>query len=321
MMRTALLCLLALGVGLSAQAADLLGELRAEAEAEMAAAARAEVKTATVPGDGFLRGKMVPKTTINLATGVADYQFEYACLRDDQGRRVEAGQPLAELGMPKPSAANWYSGGFLDVVLQGTGLVNVAPEITTLQRPAGRAGVQFVWPHPAGKVTAQFLTCSFDPYLYVLLELPPGATREIKLLCYPNSFAPPRDRWLTTAARDLPHRDNLREDLAAAERAWVLYSDRSADPLRPPANGPCGLVLLPDQVAGVRLEMGVAERPDWPAMQNYGVLTTVTPAANATRLGFALLDCAPTTWRQAREQLAADAPTVQGRLRELLGGQ
>lgn len=313
--------LVALALPATARAEDLLGDLRTEAQAEIAAAARVEIKTATVSGDGLLRGRLVPKTTINLGTGVADYQIEYTCLRDDRGRRVEAGQPLSELGMPKPSAANWYSGGFLDVVLQGVGLVNVPATSEALALPAGRAGVRLTWPHPAGPVTARLITCSFDPFLYLLLELPAGTGRQIRLLCYPNAFAPPRDRWLTTSRRDLPHCDNLREDLAPDERDWVLYSDRAADPLRAPSNGPCGLVLLPEQAAGVGLEMGVAERPDWPPVQNYGVLTTITPAAEARRLGLALLDCAPTTWRQAQEQLRAEAPRVQTRLRELLAAE
>ncbi len=298
---------------------DLLSELRAEARAEVAAAAKAEIKTETVPGKGKLKGREVEQITAMLTTGEADYELKYACALDDDGeRRLEMGGTLAQLGMSAPSPANWYLGGFIDVVLNGVGLVEVPATVEAMNLAEGSAGVRFIWPHPAGTVSASFRTFSFDPFLYVVVDLPEAEAREIRLLCYPNSFHKPRDRWITTPMRDIRNRMDLLQSIEPDERGWLLYSDRAGDVVAVPVTGPCGLVLLPEQVTDLELAMGQPERPDWPAIQNYGVFTTLALEPETRRLCFALVDFLPMTWMQAKAKLAADTRQVQAKLRGLL---
>jgi len=300
----------------SLSAEDSLFDLRAEARQEVAAAARVEVKTTTTEqGKGEAKDMQVEKKTVALSTGEAVYTLEYVCATDEAtGRRLEQGMTLSELGMATPAPANWYQGGFIDVVLDGEGLVHVPAKIDTLQVPEGSAATRFTWSHPRGEVTATFRTLSFDSVLYVTLGLPAAASRRVTLLCYPNSFQLPRNRWITTPNRDVQHRDNLIETLGREERDWVLYSDRSADLVAAPTTGPRALVLLPDQMESVRLAMGRPERPDWPAVQNYGIMTDLTPVPAVTRLSFALIDFLPMTWTQAEARLREET----SRVREIL---
>ena len=299
-----------------AAADDLLTDLRASAQAEVTAAARVEIKTKTIAGTGDAEHREVQETLVTLATGETTYQLQYDCVTDEQGRRLPMGQTLSELGMSLPSPANWYQGGFLDVLVDGLGLAQTPATIEDLKLPAGQAGVRVRW----GKsVTLDLRVYAFDPTLYAVLQVPETKKAELELLCYPNSFAIPRDRWLTTAKRDLQHRDNLREALVAGERDWVLYSDRSADLVQAPKNGPCALVLLPEQWSEVTLAMGEPERPDWPAVQNYGVITRLKPADGQTRVAIGLIDFLPMTWLSAKANVTQQAPAIQARLRELLG--
>lgn len=308
------------GLHYVACAEDLLGPLRTEVEAEVSAAAHVDVKTTTVQGRGEAMHQTARETIVSLATGEATYRLQYDCAVDEQGQRLPFGGPLSELGMPAPAEANWYDGGFIDVLLDGQGLARVPATITPLPQPPGSAAVRVTWPHPAGTVTLTFHVYAFDPVLYATLELPAAAQRQVKLLCYPNSFGLPRDRWLTTPRRDIQHRDNLRETLAAAERDWVLYSDRAADMVQAPTTGPCALVLLPDQWSSAVLAMGEPERPDWPAVQNYGIITTLASQAGQTRLGLALVDFLPMNWTAARVTLQRDTQAIQGKLKTLVSG-
>lgn len=300
----------------AAAADDLLSDLRASAEAEMTAAAQVAIKTKTIAGTGDAVHHDALETQVTLATGETTYQLQYDCATDELGRRLPMGQTLSELGMSLPSPANWYQGGFLDVLVDGLGLVGTAATIEDLKLPAGQAGVRLTW----GKtVTLDLRVYAFDPVLYAVLELPVAKQREIALLCYPNSFGLPRDRWVTTSKRDVQHRDNLRETVPAEERDWVLYSDRSADLVQVPKNGPCALVLLPEQWSDVTLAMGEPERPDWPAVQNYGVVTRLKPAETQTRVALGLIDFLPMTWLSAKANLTQQTPAIQARLRGLLG--
>ena len=298
-------------------AEDLLSTLRDEARAEVTGAAKAHIKTDTVQGKGPARGRRVPRHTITLTTGEVDYTFEYVCARGDRARRLAQGGPLSELGMTAPSPANWYTGGFVDVVVDGLGLATLPGEVAPMRLPAGSAGVRLTWPHPKGTIGAALRTFSFDPFLYVVVDVPKARSRQVTLLCYPNAFHLPRDRWLTTPKRDIRHRKDLCEKLRGDEMDWILYSDRAADLIAASTTGPCALVLLPDQVAALELVMGRPERPGWPAKQNYGVITSLIPRAGVCRLCFALIDFPPMTWMQAKARLPQDVPRVQARLREL----
>jgi len=296
---------------------ELLSDLRAEAQDEIARAARVEVATRMIAGKGDAIHQRVEETTVTLTTGEATYTLQYACLADDQGRRLPMGSPLSEVGMTTPSPANWYTGGFFDAIVDGMGLAQLPATVQPLELPAGSAGVRFAWPHPASEVGLELRVFAFDPVLYAVVDLPAGEARELKLLCYPNSFEVPRDRWITTARRDLQHYDNLRETLEPDERDWVLYTDRAADPLVTPSTGPCALVLLPEQWSSIELAMGAPVRPDWPVMQNYGVMTTVTSVPGERRLAFALIDFLSVTWTGARAMLEEKCPEIQARLRDL----
>ena len=296
---------------------ELLVDLRAEAQDEIARAASVEVATRMIAGKGDAIHQSVEETTVTLTTGEATYSLQYACIADEQGRRLPMGAPLSEVGMITPSPANWYTGGFFDAIVDAMGLAQLPATVQPLELPAGSAGVRFTWPHPSGEVDLDLRVFAFDPVLYAVVDLPAGDARELKLLCYPNSFEVPRDRWVTTAARDVQHYDDLRETLEPDERAWVLYTDRAADPLLRPSTGPCALVLLPEQWASIELAMGAPVRPDWPVMQNYGVMTTLTPVPGERRLALALIDFLPITWTGARATLEEKYPEIQARLRDM----
>ena len=81
------------------------------------------------------------------------------------------------------------------------------------------------------------------------------------------------------------------------------------------------LVLLPGQVSDAKLAMGVPERPEWPAKQNYGVITVLVPRPGVRRLCLALVDFLPTTWMQAKARLVENVPRVQERLGMLVSGK
>lgn len=314
-MRRAALLLCGLLWGTSLMAEDLLTELRVEVQAEVGKAARVELKTRTVSGTGDAKHREAQQTLVSLTTGEATYQLQYDLAVDEQGRRLPMGHPLSELGMPQPTPANWYQNGFIEVLVDGTGLAREAATIRPLELPPGQAGVRVAWP----QVTLDLRVHAFDPVLYAVLQVPAGKPVRVELLCYPNSFQIPRDRWLTTARRDLRHRDNLRETLGLGERDWVLYSDRAADMVFAPRNGPSALVMLPEQWSEAELVMGEPERPDWPAVQNYGVFTRLTPQAGQTRLALGLIEFLPMNWPQAKHKLQEQLPAIQQRLRGLQG--
>ena len=204
------------------------------------------------PEDKTYLGRLV-----RLSSGTTDYVF-YCPGKVDPA----AGTWVAQLGLCAPSKANWYSNGFLDVVVNGKPARGFPASI--VRADGGERGTfSFAWEHPDARVTAEFALLPDDDKLLLRTTLEPRGEiphYEIRLLCYPGSirggFEPDkmkRKREACTATRVLerPEREDNSGHVSAAltpDEPWVLLYDRHFDIAQCRGEGPCAVCYDPGEV-------------------------------------------------------------------------
>ena len=161
------------------------------------------------------------------------------------------------VGMPRPTGANFYSGGFVDVRLDG---ISIGPHKATIERLTwdGATGYRFTWRPPAATVALTFIGRDGANHLLMHGEIAsdiPLNSAEVTLRCFPSSFAEPRERVVRTAQRELPAGARV---LLEPGEWWALCADKHFDEADLPAEsrGPCAFAYDPAQVARATIDVG-----------------------------------------------------------------
>jgi hypothetical protein len=206
---------------------------------------------------------------IVMDTGVKQYGLSYNIARD-KDRPGVAIPGEGYIGMPHPSGANWYAGGFFDLQINGQ-TIGTVPIHSQTARSTGRRGiVDFVFDTPMAVVRIRFVTLAGGDALYcqTLLE-PKVEMKELRLnvRCYPSGFINNGDRHVLTPTRDLAQGQAATLDLAT--EYWLLYYDKIFDEgyASPTARGegPCAVLFPGSQADKIGFTVG-----------GYGIDTAMT---------------------------------------------
>jgi len=228
-------------------------------------------------------GHRVEKRSATLDSGTTRYTFGYSgCADPSHGDS----RPSAEgnLGMPAPTAANWYWGGFLRVLINDVDAVSYRVEDWRVIETGARGTVQIVFAHPDAELGVRLMM--LPGANHVLADFRwrprPGATIKsvaVELRCYPSFFTAARhrngDRHCGTPRTDAPQDQTLQ--LVPGADTYLYYYDTVFDPAKGEGDGPCAALVAPDGLTGGRVVVG-----------SYAVITTLDyrPDAGAARLGF-----------------------------------
>ena len=242
--------------------------------------------------------------------GKANYGVRYcACVDKAHGGKVV---PLeGYIGMPHPSAANWYHGGFLCVVLNGHDIGTTPLSSMSIAQHENRAILDMVWHDELASVRVRFLGLPHHDNLVCEIAIEPKQeikSFEVLLKCYPSFFtaAYRRDgaRRIQTAAALVTQ--GRRATLPAKDNWWALYYDEVFDVAKGEGDGPCGLLLLPEQATEISFSPG-----------SYAVGTQIACPPQTRRVRLAFWDFTGKTNADALARLRTGAGAVRKELAAL----
>jgi len=204
------------------------------------------------------RGIFKLQRDMTVSTPWVAYTLRYCSYKERDGSyRRGAGHSGCDLGMPGPSAQNWYSSGFMDVELDGHSLDATHAEWAKVKTEDGRAALEGTWKTPRGTVRI-VLTVARDKGLEIIGRLGDDVTAKkvvVPLLAYPATYqVPDKARRLVTAKRTVkaPAKCDLDR---VSENVVVLY-DANYDVPHPKASGPCALRFEPGKPRHARVDLG-----------------------------------------------------------------
>jgi len=131
------------------------------------------------------------------------------------------------LGFPAPAAGNWYSNGFLDLLLAGERLGTSPPKSVRVLETGERGRAWFVWQRPEGAWSVVFVLLPDDDKVFCCVRVfpaDPNTPLDIRLTCYPAGQFHDGLRAVTTAARTVKQTQELDVDLAA-EWWFAVYDE------------------------------------------------------------------------------------------------
>ncbi len=230
-------------------------------------------------------GHQAETRVITLDSGTIRYAFRYSgCVDPSHGEQ----RPSAEgnFGMPEPTAGNWYWGGFLEVLVNGTDAVRYRVADMRVTERGARGEFQVTWAHPDAEVKLRLMLLPDSNHVLAYLVWKPKPDTTIKtvavrLRCYPSFFTAARhrkgERHCQTPRIDQQEPETL--ELDAAKDAYLYYYDAVFDPARGEGDGPCAALLTPEGLQGGRVAIG-----------DYAVMTTLDLKPDAGQYRFALYD-------------------------------
>lgn len=226
-------------------------------------------------------GHPIAKRTISLQSGAPNYGFLLSGCQDPSHNGKH---PCSEgnLGMPSPTNANWYWGGFLRIMVNGSdATVCDLRDVRVLER-GPRGSFQVIWAHPDAEVGLRFMMAAGENHVDAQLAWKPREgtavrTISLQLTCYPSFFTAARhrqgERHCGTPRIDQKEPSTL--EVQPAEDTYLYYYDAVFDVAKGEGDGPCAVVLDPAGIAGGNVSIG-----------DYAVQTTLNlkPAAGQARL-------------------------------------
>ena len=173
----------------------------------------------------------------------------------------------AQLGMLKPSSANWYANEFFSFSVNGVSPSEASVEIVKLNSGTERGSVSFLY---SGRdFTAELTVTLADNDDKLLLEFKPESrgdaaqknTCEVSFLCYPSSHAGGwqaglqlRRREALTPVRTLP--DSGKSVSLGNDEPWILFYDLAYDVKGNRGEGPCALMFDPKECISREVMIG-----------------------------------------------------------------
>jgi len=269
------------------------------------------VESRGVEGDPSRRGQVYRSQLATFTQDALHYGIRYnVCVDTTQGDRLLPSEGY--LGMPLPSSSNWYHSGFLFLVLNGQDIGSRTPLASMRVTERGsRAIVDLVWHDPAAEVRARFLALPRRDWLACEIAIEPNEPLDsivLRLTCFPSYFTAWNKR---DGARRIRTPGPLIEQgkpatLPAKDAWWAVYYDEIFDVAKGEGEGPCAMLLLPDEAAEVSFEPG-----------SYAVGTRIRHPASARRLRLAFWDFHGTTNAEALARLEHGAEDVRRELAAL----
>ncbi|MEN6548547.1 MAG: hypothetical protein ABFE07_21080 [Armatimonadia bacterium] len=245
---------------------------------------------------------------MTLDTGARQFGLRYVVARDPKD---EAAAIPGEgyIGMPEPTAANWYHGGFFQLVINGEDIGRTFAHSVTGRSLGNRGYVDFVFDTRQAVVRVRFVGKAGDDALYcqALLE-PKQEIKSLKLVlrCYPSAFISDGERHVMTPVRDLKQGEKAELDLANEE--WLLYYDSLYDAgytsAHGTAAGPCSALFPGSQASKCGFTVA-----------SYGIDTVFELKPMLRDFRFVFFDYAGTKNAEAQADLRRRA---QGLLQELV---
>ncbi|MGC9318095.1 MAG: hypothetical protein ACP5KN_08675 [Armatimonadota bacterium] len=228
-------------------------------------------------------GHEIRRQQIALASGARSYTIQLqGCLDPSHGDQHPCNE--GTFGMPAPSRANWYWGGFMQVLINGVNATLYQEELPRVLETGDRGLVQLQWAHPAADVGLRLMMLPGGNHLLADLQWRPREdqtveTVALRLTCYPSFFTAARNR--SGDRRCMTPRTEAREgetlELVPGQDTWLYYYDTVFDVANGEGDGPCAALLAPAGVTGGSVTVG-----------GYAVTTSVdlAPAEGGARLGF-----------------------------------
>ncbi len=200
---------------------------------------------------------------ISLNTGRVTYALRYTICHDPKAPTV--GIPgEGYIGMPKPNDANWYSGGFFDLKLNGQSIGSTMAQTFVGRSTGDRGYVDYVFDAPQAVVRLRFVALAGDDCLHTQLLIEPKVELtqvSVNLRCYPSGFvnkSAGAERHALTATRDLKVGERLSPDVGT--EYWVNFYDAVYDAgvVTPSATGrgSCSVLWVPPQMKEASMNVG-----------------------------------------------------------------
>jgi hypothetical protein len=247
-------------------------------------------------------GHMIRKRNLTIDSGAQSYMFAMSgCMDPSHGDQHPSSE--GTFGMPTPSRANWYAGGFLKVMVNGVNATLYQTERTRVLETGERGSFQTIWAHPDAEVGIRLLMLPGGNHVLVdLAWIPRGdaviETVALNMTCYPSFFTTANqrvgDRHCKTPGADESEPNTL--ELIPSQDTWLYYYDTVFDVANGEGVGPCALLLDTAAVASGTVHIG-----------GYAVSTVLNlkPETGEVRLG--LYDFTGLTNAQADNYLTQHA--------------
>lgn len=215
------------------------------------------------------------------------------------------------VGMPRPSACNWYHSGFLQVLMNGEDVGRRAISSMLVAERGSRGILDMVWHHELGDVRIRFLGLPGRDCLHCEITVEPRgplASLTVKVRCYPSFFTSWHKR---VGARRIktPHaliKEGQRAKLPARDHWWAVYYDEVFDVAGGEGVGPCALLLDPAQASDITFAPG-----------GYAVDTVMSFSPGTRRIRLAFWDLSKRTNAEALAHISRLAPDVRRELHRM----
>ncbi len=247
-------------------------------------------------------GHTIRKHNLTIDSGAQSYMFAMSgCMDPSHGDQHPSSE--GTFGMPTPTRANWYAGGFLQVLVNGVNATLYQTERTRVLETGDRGSFQTIWAHPDAEVGIRLLMLPGGNHVLVDLAWTPtteGAieTLALSMTCYPSYFTTANqrvgDRHCQTPGADESEPNTL--ELIPAEDTWLYYYDTVFDVERGEGDGPCALLMDNSVVDNGKVHIG-----------GYAVRTVLNLKPEAGRMRLGLYDFAGLTNAQAHKYLTEHA--------------
>ena len=239
------------------------------------------------------RGHKVETRLISLDSGAVKYTFRYCgCVDPSHGDE----RPAAEgnFGMPEPTSANWYWGGFLNILINGKDATRYRLADLRVTETGRRGAFQVIWAHPDADVGLRLLMLPGANHVMAHLVWKPRPTATptptsqpqatiksvvVRLTCYPSFFTTSRhrhgDRHCQTPRID-KHEPEILE-LVPEKDTYLYFYDTVFDVAKGEGDGPCAALVAPEALRCGRVHLG-----------DYSVVSELTlrPEVGQARLVF-----------------------------------
>lgn len=248
-------------------------------------------------------------STARLKFGPRDYAIQYRVRQDKATGKIDVIE--GAVGMPLPCSCNWYHSGFLFINLNGQDVALTALSSIIAAESGDRAILDLVWHHELANVRLRFVGLPNHDALFCEATLEPKQeikTLSLTLRCYPSYFTSYNKR---VGARRIQTpaalvEENKRQKLAPADGWWALYYDEVFDVAKGEGEGPCAMLMPPDQPTEISYEPG-----------GYAVNTVIAYPPTTRKLRLAFWDFKGDTNAAALARLRACAQQVLGELQTL----
>lgn len=222
---------------------------------------------------------------ITLDSGAAKYTFRYCgCTDPSHGDQ----RPAAEgnFGMPEPTTANWYWGGFLNVLINGQDATRYRLADLRVTETGTRGAFQILWSHPDAEVGLRLTLLPGANHVLTQLVWRPAAQATVRsvvvrLTCYPSFFTAAQhrqgERHCQTPRVD--QREPQVLELVPDQDPYLYFYDTVFDVARQEGAGPCAVVVAPGAVQSGRVQIG-----------GYAVVTELALKPEAGQFRLALYD-------------------------------